>query len=187
MGGEICKNTNVLEVSELSVSFLVDEEYIKCVRNVSFTVKAGECLAIVGESGCGKSVTAKSVMGLIRQQNGKISKNSRILFENEDMLNNDKKQWTQVRGKDIAMVFQDSMSALNPTMRIGKQIEEILLNHKICKKSDAKKKTIQLLKKVGIPYAENAVVNIHMIFGWNASTNYDCYGDCMQPPIVDCR
>ena len=147
-------NTNVLEVSELSVSFLVDEEYIKCVRNVSFTVKAGECLAIVGESGCGKSVTAKSVMGLIRQQNGKISKNSRILFENEDMLNNDKKQWTQVRGKDIAMVFQDSMSALNPTMRIGKQIEEILLNHKICKKSDAKKKTIQLLKKVGIPYAE---------------------------------
>ena len=71
-------NTNVLEVSELSVSFLVDEEYIKCVRNVSFTVKAGECLAIVGESGCGKSVTAKSVMGLIRQQNGKIS--TAILF-----------------------------------------------------------------------------------------------------------
>ena len=60
-------NTNVLEVSELSVSFLVDEEYIKCVRNVSFTVKAGECLAIVGESGCGKSVTAKSVMGLINK------------------------------------------------------------------------------------------------------------------------
>lgn len=181
-------NTNVLEVSELSVSFLVDEEYIKCVRNVSFTVKAGECLAIVGESGCGKSVTAKSVMGLIRQQNGKISKNSRILFENEDMLNNDKKQWTQVRGKDIAMVFQDSMSALNPTMRIGKQIEEILLNHKICKKSDAKKKTIQLLKKVGIPYAEKRSRQYpHEFSGGMLSTNYDCYGDCQQPPIVDCR
>lgn len=147
-------NTNVLEVSELTVSFPLNGKSVKCVRNASFSVKSGECLAIVGESGCGKSVTAKSIMGLIRQQNGSIDKNSTILFENEDILKKDKKQWAQFRGKKVAMIFQDSMSALNPTMQVGKQIEEMLLNHKMCKKNEAKKETIRLLEKVGISNAE---------------------------------
>ena len=125
----------ILEVNNLSVSFNTYAGEVKALRDVSFSVGRGETLAIVGESGSGKSVTVQTIMRLIPMPPGEI-KGGEILFENEDMLNNDKKQWTQVRGKDIAMVFQDSMSALNPTMRIGKQIEEILLNHKICKKSD---------------------------------------------------
>ncbi|WP_141603590.1 ABC transporter ATP-binding protein [Terrilactibacillus laevilacticus] len=141
---------NILELKDLHVSFDTFSGEVQAVRGVNLELKKGETLAIVGESGSGKSVTSKTIMGLIPKPPGKI-KNGEILFEGKDLLKLSNKEMQRVRGKEISMIFQDPMTALNPTMKVGKQIMEGLIKHQNMSKSDAKKRAIELLELVGIP------------------------------------
>lgn len=141
--------SNLLEVNDLHVSFQMKSGEIQAVRGVSFQVERGEILGIVGESGCGKSVTAQTIMGMIPRSRGRIKK-GQILFKGSELTTFSKKDFQRIRGSEIGMIFQDPMSALNPTMKIGKQIDEVLIKHQNLSRKEAKQKTIELLKLVGI-------------------------------------
>ena len=147
--------SNLLEVKNLEVSFHTYAGEVKAVRGVSFEAKAGECLAIVGESGSGKTVTSKAVLGLIATPPGDVKKTSEIIFDGQNIMNYSEKEWRAYRGKDAAMIFQDPMTSLNPTMKVGKQIEEMLKEHrKEMSKADRKTRAIELLSLVGISNPE---------------------------------
>lgn len=143
----------LLEVKDLQVSFDTHAGEVQAVRGVTFDLKKGETLAIVGESGSGKSVTSKALMGLIPNPPGRI-KNGEIVFEGRDLTKLTEKEMQQVRGKDIAMIFQDPMTSLNPTMTIGNQIMEGLIKHQGMSKADARKVALELIDLVGIPNPE---------------------------------
>ena len=113
---------NILEVKHLRVSFHTYAGEVKAVRDVSFSLQPGSALAIVGESGCGKSVTAKSVMGLVKKPQGEVKEGSEILYNGENILQYTPKQWQHYKGGECAIIFQDALAALNPTMRVGKQV-----------------------------------------------------------------
>ncbi len=146
----------LLEVKDLQISFQTYGGDVQAVRGVSFDVFKGETLAIVGESGSGKSVTAQSLMKLIPMPPGKII-GGQILFEGEDIVTKTEKEMEHIRGKEISMIFQDPMTSLNPTMRVGKQIAEVLIKHQNMPKADAKKRAVELLHQVGIPMPETRV------------------------------
>jgi len=139
----------LLEVKDLKVSFRTYGGEVQAVRGVSFSIDEGETLAIVGESGCGKSVTAQAIMGMVPVPHGKVQ-NGQIIFGDRDITKLSKKQLEQIRGSEIGMIFQDPMTSLNPTMIIGNQIREGILTHQKLSKNEAKKKSIELLKLVGI-------------------------------------
>ena len=143
-------NKKILEVKNLSVSFNTYAGEVKALRDVSFSVDRGETLAIVGESGSGKSVTVQSIIRLIPMPPGEI-KGGKILFENEDLIKVSDERMRELRGGRIGMIFQDPMTSLNPTIKVGKQIMEGILIHKKVSKEEAKKRAIEMLKKVGIP------------------------------------
>ncbi|RRD40635.1 ABC transporter ATP-binding protein [Leptotrichia sp. OH3620_COT-345] len=143
-------NEKILEVKNLSVSFNTYAGEVKALRNISFSVNRGETLAIVGESGSGKSVTVQTVMKLIPMPPGEI-KSGEILFEGEDLVKVSDERMRQLRGGKIGMIFQDPMTSLNPTIKVGKQIMEGILIHKKVSKSEARKQAIDMLEKVGIP------------------------------------
>lgn len=147
----------LLEVKDLRVSFHTYAGEVQSVRNISFELEKGETLAIVGESGCGKSVTSKSLMRLIPTPPGEIKEGSKILFDGKDILAMDDKELRSLRGSDISMIFQDPMTSLNPTMKIGKQISESLIIHRGMKKEEALKEAIEMLRLVGIPNPEQRV------------------------------
>ncbi len=142
--------SKLLEVKDLSVSFNTYSGEVQAVRGVSFDVEKGETLAIVGESGSGKSVTTKALMQLLPKPQGQI-KTGQILFEGNDIASYSNKQMQKIRGKDMSMVFQDPMTSLNPTMKVGNQIMEGLIKHRNMKRGEAKQKAIDLLEQVGIP------------------------------------
>lgn len=144
----------LLEVKNLNISFHTYAGEVKAVRGVNFGVEKGECLAIVGESGCGKTVTSKSLLGLISSPPGEIKKGSEINFNGTNILEFSEKQWREYRGKIVSMIFQDPMTSLNPTMKIGKQIAENIVLHKKVNKKEAMMEVIKLLKSVNIPNAE---------------------------------
>lgn len=146
----------VLEVKDLQVSFQTYGGEVQAVRGVSFDLYKGETLAIVGESGSGKSVTTQTIMKLIPMPPGKI-KGGQILFEGKDIVPMTDKQMEKVRGKEISMIFQDPMTSLNPTMKIGRQIMEGLIKHQNMSTSAAKERAIELLRLVGIPMPEKRV------------------------------
>ena len=146
--------SNLLEVKNLEVSFHTYAGEVKAVRGVSFEAKAGECLAIVGESGSGKTVTSKAILGLIATPPGEVKKTSEIIFDGQNIMNYSEKEWRSYRGKDAAMIFQDPMTSLNPTMKVGKQIMESILLHSKVSKDEAKKRALELLKMVNIPNPE---------------------------------
>jgi oligopeptide transport system ATP-binding protein len=147
-GGE-----NILEVKDLEISFSTYAGEVQAVRGVTFDLRRGETLAIVGESGSGKSVTAKSIMRLLPEANS-IVKGGETLFEGRDLLSLSEKQMQGIRGSKIAMVFQDPMTSLDPTMRVGRQITESLRKHLGMSGQRAKERSVELLKMVGIPNAE---------------------------------
>ena len=151
------KNDKILEVKNLKVSYHTYAGEVKSVRGVSFDLKEGEAIAIVGESGCGKSVTAKSIMGLIKGPQGEIKEGSEILYHGDNILNYNKKHWQAYKGGEVAIIFQDALASLNPTMRVGKQIMENLMAHKHMTKDEAKKEAVRMLQKVGIPEPEKRV------------------------------
>lgn len=143
-----------MEVKDLKVSFHTYAGEVQAVRGVSFSVKEGETLAIVGESGSGKTVTSKAVMGLIATPPGEIKKGSQILYQGENILDYTDKQWQDYRGNKAGMIFQDPMTSLNPTMKVGRQIAEGILKHEKISKREAMKRAIDLLKVVNIPNPE---------------------------------
>ena len=142
----------ILEVDNLSVEFATYGGTVKAVRGVSFHVNRGETLAIVGESGCGKSVTVQAIMGIIPMPPGKITGGSARL-NGKDILGLPAKQANQFRGVEIGMIFQDPMTSLNPTMTIGDQISETLMVHRGLSYKDASALAVQLLDKTKIAEA----------------------------------
>ncbi|MED4888063.1 ABC transporter ATP-binding protein [Lysinibacillus fusiformis] len=143
----------ILEVKDLKINFKTYAGLVHAVRGVNFDLKEGETLAIVGESGSGKSVTSNALMKLIPQPPG-IYESGQILFNGRDLVPLTDKEMSKVRGNEIAMIFQDPMTSLNPTMKVGRQITEVILQHKKVSKVDAKKRAIELLTQVGIPFPE---------------------------------
>jgi len=144
----------LLEVENLNVSFNTYAGEVKAVRGVNFHLNKGETLAFVGESGCGKTVTAKSIMRLLKAPFAVIKDESKITYNGEDVLKMDKNRLQQYRGGEVSMIFQDSMTSLNPTMTCGKQIMETLILHKGIAKSAAKEEAIEMLKMVQISDAD---------------------------------
>ena len=145
----------ILDVKNLEIDFHTYAGEVKAIRNVSFHLDKGETLAIVGESGSGKSVTTKSLMGLLAN-NARV-KGGEILFHGTDLLKKTEKEMQSVRGKDIAMIFQDPMTSLDPTMKIGMQIAEPLIKHKHVEKKKALAQALEILKLVGIKDAEKRI------------------------------
>ena len=143
----------LLEVKDLSVSFNTYAGEVQALRGISFSVDRGETLAIVGESGSGKSVTVQTIMRLIPMPPGEI-KNGEILLEGEDLVKASIERMRELRGGKIGMIFQDPMTSLNPTIKVGKQIMEGILIHKNVTKEEAKQQAIEMLRKVGIPKPE---------------------------------
>jgi oligopeptide transport system ATP-binding protein len=143
----------VLSVRDLAVSFKTQAGEVQAVRGISFDLRRGETLAIVGESGSGKSVTAKSLMRLLPAGNNRI-KSGEALFEGRDLLKLSEREMQKVRGPKMAMVFQDPMTSLDPTMKIGRQITESLRKHLGMRGRQAHDRAVELLKLVGIPNAE---------------------------------
>lgn len=143
----------LLKVNELSVSFHSGESEFQAVKEVSFEVRKGETLGIVGESGSGKSVTARSIMRLLASPPSQMKKGE-ILFKGVDLVHKTQKEMESIRGRDIGMIFQDPMSSLNPTIKIGKQITESLIKHQKLSRGEAKKQAIAMLELVGITRSE---------------------------------
>jgi oligopeptide transport system ATP-binding protein len=147
---------SILEVKDLRISFSTHAGEVEAVRGVTFDLRNGETLAIVGESGSGKSVMAKSLMRLLPEANTRI-KGGEAIFEGQDLLKLSEKRMQGIRGPKIAMVFQDPMTSLDPTMKVGRQITESLTKHLGMSGSRARERAVELLKMVGIPNAEARV------------------------------
>ncbi|QCR30790.1 ABC transporter ATP-binding protein [Lysinibacillus sp. SGAir0095] len=146
-------NNTLLEVKDLQVSFIGDEKEFEAVKGISFHVEKGETLGIVGESGSGKSVTARSIMRLLPSPPSFL-KTGEINFQGKNLIEQTEKEMESVRGQHISMIFQDPMTSLNPTIRIGEQIAESLKKHQQVSKEESYKKTIELLELVGIKNSE---------------------------------
>lgn len=144
---------SIVEYKNLSISFNSNNHRIKAVENVSFSLDEGKILGIVGESGCGKSVTAMSLMRLINESQGKID-NGEILFNGLDIVKLSEKDMNKIRGREIAAIYQDPLTALNPVCTIGKQMVEAIITHKSISKIEGKNIAINMLKDVGIDRAE---------------------------------
>lgn len=147
--------TKILEVKDLEISFDTYAGKVRAIRGVNFHLNKGETLAIVGESGSGKSVTTRSIMRLL-SSNANIDA-GQILFKGNDIVGKSEREMQKIRGKEIAMIFQDPMTSLDPTMPIGKQVAESLRKHNKVSKKEGQKAALELLKLVGIPEAEKRI------------------------------
>ncbi|PER22621.1 MULTISPECIES: ABC transporter ATP-binding protein [Bacillus] len=148
-------NKAVVELKDLQTHFQTEEGTVKAVNHVSFAVREGETVCVVGESGCGKSVTALSIMGLIAESGSVVGGD--ILYEGKSLLGMKEKELRSLRGNDIAMIFQEPMTSLNPVFTVGEQIVETLREHELLSKNEAYKKAIELIRKVGIARADEIV------------------------------
>ena len=142
----------ILSIENLRIHFETFAGEVQAIRGVNLKLQKGETLALVGESGSGKSVTAKSVMKLL--SNNAIVKEGTITFKGENILEKSERDMQSIRGKEIAMIFQDPMTSLDPTMKIGKQITEVIIKHEKASKEEANKRAEELLELVGIPNAK---------------------------------
>ena len=150
------ENNNILEIKNMHTYFFTDNGTVKSVDGVDIELKKGSTLGIVGESGSGKSVTALSLMGLLMGTTGKVVEGE-IFFEGKDILKCSDEERRAMRGRDISMIFQEPMTSLNPVMKIGDQIMENILLHQKVSKEEARKMTIDILKKTGLPRVEKMV------------------------------
>lgn len=148
-------NENVLEVKNLKTVFKSRGQEVQAVRGVGFSVGKGEIMGLVGESGSGKSVTMKAVIGIL-PDNASISSDS-LKLNGKELSELSKDEYRKLRGKEMTMIFQDPMTALNPLKKIGKQLEEVILRHSDCTKQEAREKAIEMLRKVGIPVPEQRI------------------------------
>lgn len=145
--------TRLLDVKNIQTYFYTDDGIAKAVDDVSYYLDSGETLGLVGESGCGKSVSALSIMRLIPNPPGKIV-GGQILFKGKDIVKMSEKEMEDIRGNDVAMIFQEPMTSLNPVFTCGAQIDEAVILHQKVSKVEAKKRSIEMLRLVGIPAPE---------------------------------
>jgi len=146
----------VLELSDLETRFISKDSAVTAVDGVSYNIKKGEILGLVGESGCGKSVTALSIMRLFRDTTGEIT-GGKVFFNGVNLAELSERAMSKIRGKDIAMIFQEPLTSLNPVMKIGKQIMEVILKHEKASVRYANDLAVNMLKLVGIPRAEEVM------------------------------
>lgn len=152
------QNAPLLHVKNLRVSFKgEDKQYIETVKGISFDIPENTTVALVGESGSGKSVTSLATMGLLPVGQSKIDEQSKIIFEGKDLLSLSRKEMRKICGKDIAMIFQEPMSSLNPVFTVGNQIAEVLCLHMGLSRKQARQRVLELLKEVGIPSPETKI------------------------------
>lgn len=142
--------TKLLEVFDLKTYFHTDDGIVRAVDGIDFYIKQGETLGVVGESGCGKSVTSASIMGLVEKP-GRIMENSKILFQGRNLLELSEREMRKIIGNEISMIFQEPMTSLNPVFKIGDQISEVLILHQNMTKVQARGKAVEMLTLVGIP------------------------------------
>ncbi len=146
-------NENILEIRGLHSSFFTDQGIVRAVNDVDLVVPKGKIVGLVGESGCGKSMTARSIMGLIRYP-GRVESGS-ILFDGKELVGIPDRDLRKICGNEISMIFQEPMTSLNPVLKVGRQVQEPLLVHgKVSSKEEARRKVIDMFQKVGIPEAE---------------------------------
>ena len=150
------KNRPLLEVRNLSIHFFTEEGLVRAVENVSFEIYSGEILGLVGESGCGKSVTGLSLLRLIAIPPGRMM-NGDIFFDGGNILNLEEKEMEKVRGNDISMIFQEPMTSLNPVFTIGDQIMEAIILHQELNKTEARTRAIEMLDRVKIPSPDKTI------------------------------
>ncbi|HAV5575950.1 TPA: ABC transporter ATP-binding protein [Acinetobacter baumannii] len=152
------KKTPLLHIENLRVSFKgEDKQYIETVKGISFDIPTNTTVALVGESGSGKSVTSLATMGLLPVGQSKIDEKSKIIFEGKDLLDLSRTEMRKICGKDIAMIFQEPMSSLNPVFTVGNQIAEVLCLHMGMSRKQARQRVLELLKEVGIPSPETKI------------------------------
>lgn len=177
---------NLIEVKKLVTQFSGKNGTVTAVDGVSFHVKRGETLGIVGESGCGKSVTSMSILRLIPKQTGKIA-SGEILFEGRDLAKLSEKEMRQIRGNEIAMIFQDSMTGLNPVMTIGKQLVETITAHSKMDKKEAWARAEEMLTKVGIPSPAQRLKEFpHQLSGGMRQRVMIAMALCCNPAMLIC-
>lgn len=177
------RNQNILEVKGLKTYFFTEAGVVKAVDGVDFSVKHGEVLGLVGESGCGKSVTSFSIMRLVGPP-GKIVEGE-ILFEGKDLLKLSEKEMTDMRGNRISMIFQQPQSSLNPVFKVGDQIAEVLQIHRQIKKGQDWARAVELLKLVGIPDAERkALAYPHQMSGGQAQRVMIAMALALNPELL---
>src|SRR5690625_1931406 len=150
--------SNLLEIKDLKTYFIQRNHVVPAVDGVDLTIKKGETVALVGESGCGKSITSLSIMGLVPSPNGKIVAGE-IKLDGVDLLGLTEKKMCEIRGKEISMIFQDPMNSLNPVMKIGDQLTEVLMYHQKLKLNQAVIKSIDFLNLVGFSNSEEVMNN----------------------------
>lgn len=152
------QNSILLKVENLKVSFKAEnKQYIETVKGISFAIPTNTTIALVGESGSGKSVTSLATMGLLPPEQSQIAAESKILFEGVNLLTLSRAEMRKVCGKDIAMIFQEPMSSLNPVFTVGDQIAEVLRLHLAMGRKPARARALELLKEVGIPSPETKI------------------------------
>jgi peptide/nickel transport system ATP-binding protein/oligopeptide transport system ATP-binding protein len=173
----------LLDVDDLRVSFRTEDGMVRAVDGVSFEVSPGEVLAVVGESGCGKSVTAMSLMGLTRGVNAEITGTARL--GDTELIGASDEELRGVRGEKLAMIFQDPMTSMNPVYKVGDQIAEQIRAHRDVTKDEAREQAIELLKAVGIPGAEERVDNYpHEFSGGMRQRAMIAMGLSLEPPML---
>jgi len=147
----------ILKVNNLAVDFTTDKGTVRAIDGISFEVMPGETLAIVGESGCGKSVSSLSIIGLVPSPPGKIVEGSSIKFNDRELVGLSESEYRKVRGNDISMIFQEPMTALNPVLKISTQMIDVIRLHNKMSKAEAKARAIEMLETVGIPAPESRI------------------------------
>ena len=178
---------NLLTLNNLSVALPDGADRDFAIEKISLTLKTGETVCVVGESGSGKSLTAKAIMGLLPAPHVRVA-SGEILFDGEDLVKVDYERLRQLRGSEISMIFQEPMTALNPVMTIGSQIDEIFRFHAMMSSVERREKALELLNDVNLPDPAHIVnAYAHELSGGSTSTSDDSHGLSSEPKNLNSR